>query len=651
MHKLPEHISVITAFRSVFKSTPTESVWQWADREVFFDEKQTAEMPRYDSRITPWTRVFQDLILDPDTHEGVFMKSSQTGVSEAAINDIKYMPEHLPGNVLYAINSREKAADVANIRLGPGLRRTAGAQISEDPDDFSTLTMRLKNMIVKVTGSGSPSPFRETWYRLVVLDEPEDHEVLPDGTTYDLSKSRFTTVSDYTMLVIGKPQEESQPFIEKKSRKTSRGIMHDCFLRGTQERFMLPCPHCGTQIELLWDHLQYSHCQGPDGEWDFQAVENDTWYRAQCCGGRIEESAKYEMVQGGEWIPRPKNERMLLKNKPVAAEPGVRSFHISDLYSIFPTVSWGKLAIKWISCAIVNPNQAKQDDFRKNHLGLPVRPKELHIVDSTINGLRGGITEMIRSEVVKPDGSIEMITRTEVLGERFSLCYDQSGRMIATLPVDPVVLGIAVDKQAACYKWTVLAYQMDGQSWLIDYGQAETDKQLLELRRRPYFLKNDSKPRYIAGGVIDRAYRPKIVYQLCQKAQKLKWALYPVLGWGSANERYLGKSYEEKTDYLDGGKEIKYYSFHDHSVKIDFYFGTIGARDNPRLWLPDPVPADIMTELTSEYWDATLQRFVHPEDAPPNDYGDTLKMHRGILWPVWSGVLTRRVVVPPVIER
>ena len=157
-------------FHDTFLGSPQEPVWKWADRKIFFDQKQTAQMDRYDSSVTPWVRDIQDAIRDPETKEVTGLKSSQTGLSQGALNAIAYMPEHCPGNVLYAINSKEKGSDVANIRLGPLLKKLAGSQLSEDPNDFATLTMRLKNMVVKVSGSGSASPVRETWYRVVVID-------------------------------------------------------------------------------------------------------------------------------------------------------------------------------------------------------------------------------------------------------------------------------------------------------------------------------------------------------------------------------------------------------------------------------------------------------------------------------------------------
>jgi hypothetical protein len=276
-------------------------------------------------------------------------------------------------------------------------------------------------------------------------------------------------------------------------------------------------------------------------------------------------------------------------------------------------------------------------------LGLPIEPRELRIVDETIEALRGGITETTYYEVME-EGRIVSRSRTEKLGERFSLCYDANGRMIADLPVDPIFLTIAIDKQLDCLKYVVLAWQRDGQSWLVDFGRLANEAELLRVMPvRPYRFRDEARgidrTHRIYGGVFDRGYRRKDVYRACRAAQRKGWHLYPSLGWGSETERYTSSSIAEKTDTLASGATIRYYAYHDHSVKVDFYFGTIQDRAQPRLWLPDPVPADIIVELTSEHWDSTRNRFVHPPDAPPNDYGDCLKMQRGVVWPLLSGFL------------
>lgn len=624
------------AFRGAFLSSPTEEVWRYSDRKVFFDQKQTAQMDRYDSAETPWNRVFQDVIREVETQIAAYMKSSQSGGSQGAINAVTYKPENMPGNVLYAINSREKGADVANVRIGPQIKRVAGAHVSEDPDDFSTLTIRLKNMVIKISGSGSTSPVRETWYDLIIIDEAEDFPKLKGESSFDkLAFSRFATVPNPTLMIIGKPQQEAE-----KSEPDS-AMVHYNFLRGTQEEWLMPCPCCGERIMFETRHFDHSRFQRADGTWDLKKMGNEIDYICQKCGGTIKEYQKAAMVAEGEWTPAPENERMKLAGEPVDAEPGVRSFHINDYVSPWPQVTWGKLAVKYVLAHFVNADEAAQDEYRKNHEGLPAKSKEIVLGADVINALRGGIENKYDIEIPQPDGTTLIETRTEIIGQRFSLCYDENGKRVADLPCNPCLISISVDKQDQYYKWTVVAWAHDGQSWLIDIGTSGTDGDLMALRNRPYYVEDSEKPRYIWGGPVDRGNLPREVYKLCFAAQALGFQLFPALGYGTQNDKYTSDWLAKRTDTLKNGRKIDYFRFHDHSVKIEFYHRIIQQRRSPRFWLPDPVPHDIVSELTAERWDKSKQKFIHDRHKDgPNDYGDSLKMQHCVLWPLFGPVFS-----------
>ncbi len=598
---IAERAFLLGIFDSTFRGSPTEPVWEWADANVRFSEKMAAEVTGYDSRLTPWTRAWQDLPRDPDTREGAAMKSSQSGYTEATLNVIRWMPKHWPGNVGYVINSLTKARRISKVRLAETLKDCAADQVSEDPNDFSTFHIVLRNMEIAVAGSGSPNPFRETWYRLGVLDEPEDHENLPDGTTYSAMQSRFTTVSDALLFVLGKPQHEG-------------GIIHRAYVKGSQEKWMVPCPHCGERIELRWEFLRFGHCKDLAEGWDLDRVEAETFYECQKCHEPIRESQKKAMVAKGEWVPTALKERMKLDGRSVAPEPGVRSFHISDLYSSFPGVRWGALAKKWLTAHVLAPNHAAQDDFRTNHLGLPIEAREMGLKDTAILNLRGGLVE-------ERDG------KRIVLGERFGLVYER-GEQVGMLPFKPKVLTITGDRQKEIIKYLVFAWNERGESFLVDFGMCADEDEFLSLRTRPYpWVGNPRKPFYTFGGLIDSRYRQKRVYEACLKGQALGWSVHPSRGSGFHSE-FRGRNLREVEDWTDSGQQVMVIEYYDHGVKCDFYLGKIARREEPRLWLPDPVPDGILTEWTSEKFvveqvgGRKIQRWVHDDTLGPNDWGD-----------------------------
>lgn len=600
----PERGFLVDLAADCFQPTPTEPGWLWAKKNVWLDEKQSATPMYYDPEATPWAKEWHLIPLQPETREVVIMKSSRSGASEAWLNVLRWMPLHWPGNALFAINSRDKAKEVSKKRILPTLAGTAGAQMPEGRDDLATLLISLKNMDIVVSGSGSAGPFMEAWYRLIILDELENHQQDQETTTYDRSRSRQATVPDGKLVAMSKPE-------------LAGGIIDLNYIRGTQEKWMVPCPRCERRIELLLPFLTFSHCKDLAAGWDLSRVLSETYYQCQECGGRIDEREKRAMVNAGEWIPTPMEKR---RRPPsgniVAPEPGVRSFHISDFYSLFPAVSWGFLAKEYLTAYVIEPNESRQKYFRTNHEGFPWDPKELSLDEDVILALRGGIVE-------------ERAGRKVVIGAAYETAY--VGREVhAPLPFRPRLLTATFDKQADCYKYGVVAWMGDGQAYLIDYGRVADDDELIEMRERPYYIEGFSEPAYIFSGLVDAGDKQMDVYRLCLRAQDLGWELHPSRGSGWTSE-FDGKTIQYKLDYCDQ-RSLYVRKFIDHRIKSDFYLGKVSKRSDPRLWFPTNLTPEFCAELRAERLIVKIingrpvQQWIHEKAKHgPNDFGDVMK--------------------------
>lgn len=600
----PEGAFAQSVAASCFPPSPTEPVWQWAEAHVWLDEKQASRPGFYDSSLTPWTREIQQRATDPDTRELVIMKSSQTGVTEAALNVLRWMPEHWPGNALYAINSREKARDVSNRRILPTVQRTAGAQLTENPDDLSTLKIGLRNMEIVVSGSGSPGAFMEAWYRLIILDELENHEQNQGTTTYDRARSRQSTVADAKIFAISKPEYAG-------------GMIDQLFIRGTQEKFLIPCPRCAGELELVFDYLVFSHCKSLIG-WDLDRVLAETFYQCQLCKGRIDEHEKRAMTNAGRWAPAPEAARRRpTSGNAVAPEPGVASFHVSDLYSNFPGVTWGHIVKEYLAAYILEPSESRQKYFRTSHLGLPWEQREYNTTEERILALVAGRVE-------ERDGV------KVTLGEPFELVY-RDDKLQSELTFKPALLTLTADKQGDRYRALVYAWKHDGQAFLVDVITIPDDEAFMQLRFRSYPITGHDEPAYIFSGLVDCGYLPLEVFRLCLRCQALGWEIHPSRGAGF-DSNFRGRSIYERTDFCDG-LPLVVRVYYDHSIKCDFYLGKIGRRSDPRLWLPRNVPDEVLKEWRAERFvkaivnGRTVYKFEHERNKDgPNDLGDCGKL-------------------------
>lgn len=564
-------------FADVFRPPSQEEVWRWASKNVYLDERMAAKPGHYDPELTPWTKWFQDVIRDPEVREVFVMKDSQSGFTEAALNVIRWMPENMPGNVLFCINSREKAKKVSKLRLGPTIRQVAAGQMTDDGDDFSTYSILLNNMEITVSGSGSVGAFAETWYRVAVLDECELHEEEDGTTTIDKVTSRFRTVEDGLLLAMSKPELEG-------------GVIHQGFLRGTQEEWEVPCPRCGEYQPVEFEWLRFGHCKDLAGGWDLERVQRETWLECRHCNGRIEEGEKRWMNERGRVDARMETDRMRAPNgKAVQAEPGVRSFHCSALMSMFPNVTWGDIARRWLMAFVVAPSESGQRTVVNNDFGLPAKVERAQVTGEAVRNLCGGLVEEV-------DG------KRQVLGKRFGLVYVQEevGRssLVGELPIVPHALTIAADRQASPVRYPYLVYAWDAnwQSYLVDMGDVPDVEAFLELRSRPYPVPGREEPAFIQGGFVDCGDQKLEVCRMCLRAQEVGWDLHPTRGQGFTPGARANIS--ARRDNVDG-RDFWIYDFYDHALTGDFMLGVVGRRREPRLWLPSPAPERVVKEWTA----------------------------------------------------
>lgn len=611
----PESDFLIGLADDYLQLTPDRPVWQWAVENVYLDEKMTSDPGYYDITRTPWTKEWQELPMKPEVREAVWMKSSRVGASEGALNIMRWMPKHRPGNALYSINSDKKAREVAERRILPSIAKTAGAQLSEDPDDNTLSRISLRNMDILISGSGSSGPFMEIWYRLIILDELEKHAKRADGTTtYDQAKSRQNDVADGLLMALSVPGEAG-------------GIADIKYTNGTQKKFLVPCPRCERRIELIDEYLVAEHCK-EDDRYNLEQVIVNTFYQCQLCHQPIMEREKKAMVNEGIWVPTEMEKR---RRSPagdfVPPEPGVESYQIGDVYSLHPRVSWGNLKKLWLQAFVINPSDEAKKFYITNHRGLPWEQEVTNVTRETIEALKAGRVE--ETQVRAADGTVTVVKQQ--LGTPFRMAY-RDGAFNARLPFCPAMIFMTVDKQFDYLKYLVHAWNNEGESFLIDCGRLQDEDQLWRLRSREYKVEGRKRPRYIDSGLIDCGHRRDEVYRACLLHLRTPcdihpegWRIFPARGSGETEE-HAGKLLMLKKDYLDG-QEIMVRVFYDHGIKNQFYLGQLQKRDAPRLWLPVDLPGAIAAEWTAEVYDKTEKKWKHEKTKRgPNDYGDCGKM-------------------------
>lgn len=613
-----------------FRVTATEPAWKWAAKHVWIGERMAAQPKLWDPRMTPWTKELQELPMnDRGIRAAYIMKDSRSGFTEGSLNILRWMPEHWPGGALYAINSREKAREVAAKRIKPSLEAVAPTHFSADPDDATLSKINLLGMEIIISGSGSSGPFMEAWYRYIILDELENHLQNQETTTLQRALSRQQDVPDGLLIAMSKPEKAG-------------GIIDMAYIGGSQKKYLVPCPRCGRLIELSRKNLVYSHCEEKDG-YNLARVLKETHWQCLQCNQPFYEYEKPAMINADEakWVPTPPDQRRRPPNgRYVPPDPTVESYHMSSYYSLHERSSCGDLAREIILAEVVNPTASGKKYVMTNFDGLPIEAEVYSITADSIEALKAGRVE--DKEITNAAGEkikIRRIIAPDVLltpdadgnprDGTFRLCYIK-GKFQVRLPFKPSLLLLFTDKQQACLKYLVFAVLWDGTAFLIDMGQVQDEDEWDTLFERPYPVAGEALPMFITHGLIDSRYKPHDVYRACLKAfRKHRAQVWPVKGEGDS-EGFKGKTFRLVDDWVDGQK-LKVRWFNDHELKNEFYLNHIQNRLNPRIWLPDDIPQALKNEWTAEHYNSDSGQWEHDKQKDgPNDFGDCGKYLR--LW-------------------
>lgn len=637
---------------------PDRSVWEWADdNNVYLDAKAAREPGFYRSAKTAHTREFMETFTDPRWREDLVMKSSRSGFTEAALNIIRFMPQHAPGHVLFAIDSDKQAKAVSKNRLFPTLASAAGGEYPDDPDDAGIYTMFLRNMTVYMTGSYSPGIYREKWLRVAILDECEvKSEIEEEGSTLDLAESRLKTeVGDGKLFAMSKAKKKGTAF-------------HKRWCAGTRSVRLVPCPHCGTFQELTWSgdsatntlrpdqrpgeppledyplaqplgRVRFDHCreivtlrradgttEEKPGRWDKQRLRTDTYY--QCViGCRIDFDAPFTPDMAEHPVSGPSfsaevtarlaqgehvrcKQAMMLSGRWLATNPRPhprrRSRHISDLYSLYDDLSLCELALIWIDA---QGDAEKLRHFFNNNLGLTFAPR-----------------------VVTFDESLILECRADY------------GR--GECPFTPDLVALTFDTQQHHYAGVISAWLADGTCAVIDWFDAIADDDIVTRFRKtiPGALRrvhpqpglgaiDPVLPQFGLGDAAGAKGRTADVYDLCLKIpgrlyasfgrgglqittpisqRTIEWRMQDMPIYLFSDDTFKGRLYSERIGRI---REIK---TAQAAGKDPVLFGL-----PPRLYLPRDTDAKLTAELAGE---RRLEDGSWQDPAPgPNHLGDALK--------------------------
>ncbi len=410
----------------------------------------------------------------------VVQASSQVGKSEILNNVIGHFIDCDPGPMLMLQPTIEMAEDYSKRRIGLMIRDTealAGKVADSKTRDLNnTILMKVfPGGFLAMGGANSPAGLASRPIRILACDEIDR---FPDsaGTEGDplmLAERRTTTFWNRLLFYC------STPTIMGRSR------IEDEYEKGSQERWMTPCPACGTMEYITFDQVRFDHTRHTVGRRTTYTVSNVRWRCPHCSEEFTEHTMKRQPAQ---WIA----------DNPDSVK--VRSFKLNAFMS--PWSSWDSIALEFL--------YAKGD------------PEKLKVFTNTLLG-----------ESWEDRGEIE--------SEDFLL--DRREEYGAELPDGVLVLTCGVDTQDDRLEYEIVGWGHHEESWGIQKGfipgkpdERNTWERLDAVLSKQWSFADGSQLSIMITFIDSGGHYTKEVYQFCKINEERR--IFAIKGQGGEDVPY-----------------------------------------------------------------------------------------------------------------
>lgn len=284
---------------------------EWAETNVRIPVGNAVPgLIRFDN--APYQREPLDMLVNPDCYRITLMWAAQVGKTQLALCGQGYHIAMRPVSQMMMQPSQSDLQVWMNSKFtpmvdaNPSIRERLAKPRGRDGVNNSTMKSYPGGFLM-FAWSGSPKTMRGRSAPIIIADEVDGYEGTDEGHPVSLLWQRAATFGDQRKLVeISTPTIKGQSYIEK------------AFDSGDQRRLWVPCPHCGGDQLLIWDHVVWDG-KGQEGEDQHPETAR---YVCSHCGALWADGERKAAIRAGQWR---------------GAKPfrGHASYHLNELYSTF----------------------------------------------------------------------------------------------------------------------------------------------------------------------------------------------------------------------------------------------------------------------------------------------------------------------------
>lgn len=431
------------------------------------------------------------------------------------------------------------------IDVTPQLRAIIPPARSRDSGNTTLMKDYPGGMLI-LSGANSSASLRSMPAKYLFLDEIDAYPLDLDGEgdPVALAEARLSTFSGRTVFLCSTPTIESLSRIQKE------------WLASNQQRYYVPCPHCGVKNPLSWQHLHWPEHQ-----------PESALYECPDCRTPIAEHHKTQMLERGEW-------------RAEHPERSIHGYHINALYTpIGLGLSWPELAAKF--------ERVKKD------------PAQYKTFLNTVLG----------ECFADPDEKLEA-DEIQDRAESYAL---------RTVPAGCSLITAGIDVQKDRFALILLGHGRNGVVWVLDYVELPADPTrpqdwaILDDALSQTFHDEKGLEHRITAAAIDSGYLPdEVLYYTRNRRGKI----IAVKGASTPGKPIIGRP--SKVDFSWKGTVIKagaevWIIGHD-TAKAQLFARLSGDRkripQDRMVHFPNGLDASFYNQLTAEVWDSTKRRWI-----------------------------------------
>jgi phage terminase large subunit GpA-like protein len=530
-----------------FSQIEFEPVDKWAERVIVLPRSVSSIPGKLSLDWCPYLRQPLRDVTDDQVEQVTLCWSTQVGKTLAELLTVLYAIAVLKRPAMLVMPTDPAASGINVERVQPIIRESPELANLLDParkKEMNRGSVRLGGIWLHFVGARSPTDLASRAKGFICLDETDKYEEWTgkEADPIELATERARTFLDRVVLKASTPT-------------TDRKYIWPELLASTNERFNVPCPHCGEyQVLEMGSGVE----GGPGIKWPAGVRDPDqivdgrlAWYECGGCGGRVEDQHKDAMLRRGVWAPAGTS---VSKEGEVLRRPASRrktGYHLWAAYS--PWLTFSEIAAKFLSCyRNGRAVPAKLMNFRNSWQALPWQETKLELKEDRI---RACMLPYPQKRV--PEGARHIVVTVDVQSE--------AGQTYVF--------------------YVVRAWGAMGESWLIEFGRKSTWEDVAELFRGVYESEDGRRLR-LDFALVDSGYRTDEVYQFC-----LKTGAWAVKGVGRAQAQ------QRQSVVSVSGEDVRMLS-----ISSDYYKDKLHrlVREADRWHIPMDLAAEYFDHMVAE---------------------------------------------------